>query len=137
MVVWTLARKDLRLLMRDVRAMIILLAMPLIFILVLGVSLGEGFGKRAAENLRVSVLVLDKGLKPAPSFPPGGSWSATALRDLDETANITVELIDSREQAEELVRSGRRPAVLIFGPEFSNRVQNCSFLAKGTREALM
>src|SRR5215210_2705642 len=62
MVTWTLAKKDLRLLLRDARAMTILLAMPLIFILVLGVSLGEGFGKKPAEGLRVSVLVLDEGL---------------------------------------------------------------------------
>src|SRR5205809_4275964 len=62
MVVWTLAKKDLRLLVRDARAMIILLAMPLIFILVLGVSLGEGFGKKPEDRLRVSVLMLDEGL---------------------------------------------------------------------------
>jgi predicted Na+-dependent transporter len=43
MVIWTLAKKDMRLLARDPRAMIILLAMPLIFILVLGVSLGDNF----------------------------------------------------------------------------------------------
>src|SRR4051794_4517631 len=57
----TLARKDLRLLFRDPRAVLILLAMPLIFILVLGISLGEGFGQKAAERLRVSVCVLDQG----------------------------------------------------------------------------
>src|ERR1700675_4841052 len=62
MVIWTLARKDLRLLVRDARALIILLAMPLIFILVLGVSLGEGFGQKPEDRLRVSVLVLDDGL---------------------------------------------------------------------------
>src|SRR5205814_1129562 len=62
MVVWTLAKKDLRLLLRDARAMIVLLAMPLIFILVLGVSLGEGFGKKAEDKLRVTVLILDDGL---------------------------------------------------------------------------
>src|SRR5437868_9707254 len=62
MVVWTLAKKDLRLLVRDARAMVILLAMPLIFILVLGVSLGEGFGKKPEDRLRVSVLVLDEGV---------------------------------------------------------------------------
>ena len=33
---WTLAKKELRLLLRDYRALMILLAMPLIFILVLG-----------------------------------------------------------------------------------------------------
>jgi len=62
MAIFTLARKDLRLLARDARAMVILLAMPVIFILVLGVSLGEGFGKKEAERLRVSVLNLDQGI---------------------------------------------------------------------------
>src|SRR5688572_32242745 len=62
MVIWTLARKDLRVLVRDLRALIILIAMPLIFILVLGVSLGEGFGQKPAERLRVSVLIEDQGV---------------------------------------------------------------------------
>src|SRR5471032_1667242 len=62
MVIWTLARKDLRLLIRDARALIILLVMPIIFILVLGVSLGEGFRQKAEDRLRVSVLNLDEGL---------------------------------------------------------------------------
>ena len=62
MVIWTLARKDLRLLMRDPRAVIILLAMPLIFILVLGISLGDNFGKTAASGLRITVLVEDDGV---------------------------------------------------------------------------
>jgi ABC-type multidrug transport system permease subunit len=61
----TLAKKDLRLLMRDPRALIILLAMPLLFVLVLGLTLGEGFGHKADEKLRVSVLNLDEG---APRF---------------------------------------------------------------------
>ena len=47
----TLARKDLRLLFRDPRAVLILLAMPLVFILVLGVNtLGDGFGPRSRRN---------------------------------------------------------------------------------------
>src|SRR4051812_17328770 len=59
--IWTIARKDLRLLFRDPRAVLILLAMPLIFILVLGVTLGDGFGQKPAERLRVSVCILDQG----------------------------------------------------------------------------
>jgi ABC-2 type transport system permease protein len=62
MVIWTLARKDLRLVVRDARALVILLVMPLIFILVLGVSLGEGFGRKAEDRLRVSVLNQDQGV---------------------------------------------------------------------------
>lgn len=168
--VWTLTRKELRLLVRDVRAVIILLAMPLIFILVLGISLGEGFGQKTAD-LRVSVLVLDEGLprffdRPAmlreglawfsvapagqgtmaaygalaaaqalhPRWFPHQDWSQLVLRDLNETADIRVELIGSRAEAERLTRTGRRAAVLILGKQFSKRVERASFLAAGGQE---
>src|SRR5687768_2719169 len=74
MVIWTLARKDLRLLVRDARALVILLVMPIVFILVLGVSLGEGFGRKAEDRLRISVLNLDEGV-------PRTFENAAMLRD--------------------------------------------------------
>ena len=70
---WTLAKKELRLLARDYRALLILLAMPLIFILVLGISVGEGFGNKPDDRLRVSVVIEDEGLPantPAEFQPP-------------------------------------------------------------------
>src|SRR5208282_4661212 len=67
MIIWTLASKDLRLLLRDVRAAGILLAMPFIFILVLGLAVGEGFGRKTDDRMRVSVVDMDKGL-PEPPF---------------------------------------------------------------------
>src|SRR5437899_449592 len=97
MVIWTLARKDLRLLLRDARAMVILLAMPLIFILVLGMSLGEGFGEKPDDRLRVSVVDLDQGIDdPAMSqgLPFGSEpWSKVVQRDLAQTAGISLEII--------------------------------------------
>src|SRR5262249_13214787 len=63
---WTIAKKEWRLLSRDPRAGIILLAMPFIFILVLGLSLGEGFGQKPDERMRVSLVDLDEGyVEPA------------------------------------------------------------------------
>ena len=62
MILWILARKDLRLLLRDTRALVILLLMPLFFIMVLGISLGEGFGQKPEDRLRISVLNLDEGV---------------------------------------------------------------------------
>src|SRR5262249_11308886 len=59
--IWTLARKELRLLVRDPRVSIILVAMPLLFILLLGQLLGENFGQPADDRLRVSVVDLDEG----------------------------------------------------------------------------
>ncbi len=174
LVIWTLAKKDLRLLLRDARAMIILLAMPIIFILVLGVSLGEGFGQKPADRLRVSLLIQDEGLpryfdRPAmiregtswlAALPngqglpgvlgpwtvasthhlawfPQESWSALVLADLNETAGIRVELISSRAEADELVRGGRRAAVLILGKRFSIRAERCSFLAGGWEQGYL
>jgi ABC-2 type transport system permease protein len=169
MVIWSLAKKDLRLLVRDARAMIILLAMPLIFILVLGVSLGENFGQKQSAGLRVSVLNLDDGVprffdRPAmlregigwlaitpnpasgpsqaltgcslvwanhPTWFPHQSWSELLLRDLNETADIRVEFVNSPEEAEYLVKSGKRAAVLVLGKNFSKRVERSSFLPSG------
>lgn len=168
MPIWTIAGKDLRLLLRDVRALLILLALPLFFVLVLGVTLGEGFGKKDA--LRVAVVNLDRGIprhfdRPAmtreaaawlaagpdpvagphralaasclacadhQTWFPHVSWSEMLLRDLGETAGIEVELIPTVEEARELVRNGRRAAVLVLGPRFSRRVERCSFLASGS-----
>ena len=77
MATWTLAKKEIRLLLRDYRALILLLAMPLIFILVLGISVGEGFGTNPDVNLRVSVVILDKG-------PPADFGQPAALREAAE-----------------------------------------------------
>ncbi len=63
--IWILAKKDLRVLLRDPKAVVILLIMPLVFILVLGISLGEGFGQTPDDRLRVSVVDLDRGYRPA------------------------------------------------------------------------
>lgn len=167
--IWTLAKKDMRILLRDPRAVTILFAMPLIFILVLGVSLGEGFGQKPDDRLKVSVLVLDEGppryfdrpliLREGMALSAMGSldsisslgtmastrqvhdawfphepWADRLLKDLGDTASIRVELIRTRAEAEELVRSGRRAAVLVVGRHFSKRVSRCSFLSHGWRE---
>jgi linearmycin/streptolysin S transport system permease protein len=153
MPLWTIAKKDLRLLVRDPRALIILLAMPFFFIMVLGISLGEGFGQKPDDRLRVSIVNLDKGLPDerlraatvvgllgsphgpllatAAIPPPKQPWIKVVLEDLGKTAGIRVEVIDSRDEAERLVQQSRRAAVLVFGPEFSMRVENSSFLKGG------
>ncbi|MBV9121999.1 MAG: ABC transporter permease [Planctomycetes bacterium] len=123
MVIWTLAKKDLRLLVGDRRAVVILLAMPILFILVLGIALGE-------DKLRVTVVDLDQGdyAKDA-GFPPK-KWSAMVRDDLEKTADIQVEVL-SLEQARNLVNRRKRAAVVVFGPDFSKRVSQCSFLEGG------
>jgi ABC-type multidrug transport system permease subunit len=135
MPVFTLAAKDLRLLLRDPRSAVILLLMPLVLTLVMGLALGEGFGEKADDRLRVSVVILDGGLpaKAGRTFP-AKPWSELVLDDLaadpDGTGGgIRVEVIGTREEAEKLVAGGKRPAVLVFEAPFSDRMDRASFLA--------
>ncbi len=127
----TIALKDLRLLLRDPRSAVILLVMPLLLIIVLGLALGEGFGAKPDDRIRISIVNLDAGL-PADfqrEFPPG-KWSDQVLADLTDTADIRVEVIPTVEEAERLVARGDRSAVVVFEPEFSDRVHRCSFVGE-------
>jgi ABC-type Na+ efflux pump permease subunit len=127
MPIWTLATKEIRLLVRDRLAALILLALPLLFILVLGLLLGDGFGQKADDRLRVSIVDLDTGS----GLVAGEPWSKVVERDLAETAGIKVEKIPELETAEQLVRDHKRAAVVVFLPEFSDHINQCSFLVDG------
>jgi ABC-type Na+ efflux pump permease subunit len=127
---FTIAAKDLRLLARDSRSAMILLVMPLLLILVLGLSLGRIFEQKPDDRIRISVVNLDAGLPTDHQGFPPKNWSEMVLDDLTNTGNVRVELIASREEAEQLIRKGDRAAVVIFEPEFSDRVQRCSFVGE-------
>ena len=122
--IWTLAKKELLLLLRDRLALILLLVLPLVFILILGLLLGEGFGQKPDERLRVSIVDEDEGT----SFT-GGPWSAVVKQDLAETAGIRVEVISNREEAKALIREHKRAAVLVFTKDFSTQMKKCSFIS--------
>ena len=64
----TLAAKDLRLLLRDPRSAVILLLMPLVLILILGVTLGEAFGRKPDDQLQVTIVDEDRGLTDSFGF---------------------------------------------------------------------
>src|SRR3954466_9216207 len=80
MPVWTLALKDLRLLARDRRAGAILPPTPVVVILVLGLALGETFGQKPDDRLRVSVVDEDRGPPPAAGLFPGEPWARAGRR---------------------------------------------------------
>ena len=58
-------------------------------------------------------------------------WAKIVERDLAQTAGIRVEVIPTREEAEQLIKAGKRAAVLVFGPKFSERMTRSSFLPGG------
>lgn len=129
MAIFTLALKDLRLLVRDVRSAVILLVTPLLLILVLGMALGEGFGEKPDERLRISIVNLDRGLTHYQHFPDK-PWSDIVIDDLSATEGLRIEIVPNEATAEQLVNRGSRAAVLVFEPDFSERMNRCSFLSQ-------
>lgn len=127
MLIGTLVKKELRLLARDPRVVILLLAMPLVLILTVGLLVGDTFGLKSDNLRRFYVVDLDQGS----GLNPGEPWSRVVIRDLADTAGIKVEVIDGRDQAVELIRNHKIPAVLIFEPTFTDKLNRCSFLSDG------
>ncbi len=129
MVIWALAKKELRLLLRDRMAVVVLLpGCPLVFILLWGLMLGENFGqKNADEKLRVFLVDQDQG----EGLNPGEPWSREVYKDLNETAGIRVEPLPSIDEAVRRIRKQQVAAVLVLHPDFSDRINHCSFLAEG------
>jgi ABC-2 type transport system permease protein len=202
---WPLAKKELRLLLRDRLSAAILLLMPLLIILTLGLLTGEGFGQKPDNRLRISLVDEDLGyvdpvdvrdalawlqvtpnaglnaipvqagtvgavhqanhfdaemapvidalprLTWGPYLPvqigvaaemtqsaEAGkarfrrpSWASRVRLDLEQTEGLRVEMIPCRDTAKELVANRKRSAVFVFGPHFTERVDQCSFLVDG------
>lgn len=122
-VIWTLARKELRLLLRDRLAAGLLIGMPLLFILVLGLLLGESFGQKPDDTLRISIVDLDRG-----SGIFGRPWSREVRLDLEETPGIRLEVISDLDEAKRLIAEHRRAAVLVLTENLTERIAQCSFL---------
>src|SRR5436305_7057369 len=122
-----LVQKEFRLLVRDRLSAVLLIVMPLVFILLLGLLLGEGFGQKPDNRLRISLVSEDLGYAPRraagllqalPTSGVGGllgaaalehtfatefdNWFDVVLRDLDQTSGIRVERVGSAEEARRL-----------------------------------
>ena len=111
MLIWALMKKDLRLMLRDRLAAAILLVLPILFIFILGLLLGEGFGQKPDNRVRVSVVDLDDGyldrqaaiqeglawftVQPGLGLPAGGAVSqelgAAALASMNHSAQFPYE----------------------------------------------
>ncbi len=128
MAIRTLAKKEMLLLLRDRLAAVLLLGMPLLFILILGLLLGE-----SDQKLRITLVNLDTGT----GLGGKESWAQIVERDLSETGGINIEVIDGEgpeaklQNAENLIHFHKRAAIIVFQPTFSARVNECSFLAEG------
>src|SRR5262245_11623209 len=86
-----LIKKEFLLLLRDRMSAVILIIMPLLFIRILGLLLGEGFGQKTDNRLRVSLVSEDLGYNPrravgllqaTPASGFGGLIAVAAFQDV-------------------------------------------------------
>lgn len=122
----TVLRRESIALLRDRRTLITLLVLPLLCIMMLGILLGEGFGQKADDHFRVTIVDLDRkaGLG-------GLTWGERIRADLRESPDLKLEIINDPEEARALVQTHRRSAIIILGSDLGNKIDNCSFLSGG------
>lgn len=144
--IWNIAKKDLVLLARDRRAVSVLIALPLVFIAIIGMSTGQMLGWRNAnEQLKLAIINKDR----QPDAPSGGGAAEPSDGSSSDPANeqdepppdarlaglspsiverlrarqgLVVDVLTSGQDARELVETGKYTAAVIIGPEFRAKV---------------
>ncbi|MBL8851896.1 MAG: ABC transporter permease [Planctomycetaceae bacterium] len=158
--IWNIAAKDLLLLVRDRRALVVLVALPLVFIAIIGMSTGKMLGWRNRnETLRLAVVDNSGATESEPAAlpaadgaPPDGEGNlateeiAGPADNAGETTDLALRRITLDELSPEIVNRLKRhkgmevtvvptistaralladekyTAVIVFGPEFRDRV---------------
>lgn len=105
---WLLARKDLLLQLRDRKALLIMLAMPLVFIAIIGFSVGELDGWQG-ETQGLKIAVVDE---------CQDELSAKVISALTQREGVHVELVTDRDAAESRVQRQLSDVGLLVGPSF-------------------
>ncbi len=104
--------KDLIILMRDRRALTILVVMPLVIIAILGYSTGKLLGWQN-ENTTLRLVVVDQS---------GDELGAAIIASLREGGGVDVITTDGPATAYAQVDDGDRTAAVTIGPAFRQRV---------------
>lgn len=121
-----LVYKDLLILCRDRLTLFMLFILPWLVVFGLGFLVDERAFSNRNDSMRISVLVLDSGLGLQ-----NKSWARLAVEDFQQTPNMLVEELADLTEAKRLVENHDRAAVIVFHPEFSEKVNQCSFLRDG------
>jgi len=111
---WQITRKDLMLLLKDRRALVLLLILPLLFISIVGMSTGQ-FLTRDDESQRFRLLIVDKN---------HGELSRTLVQKLKRHHEFLITLIESPVEADDMLQRGDASMLMTIGPEFESRAED-------------
>lgn len=106
-----ITRKDLKLLVRDRRALVLLILLPMGFIAILGMSTGQLF--TGGDKQQYTVGFVDHN---------NTETSEALLAQYQEHKEIKIEVINSDEAAALMLRKNEVAAVVTVGPQYEERV---------------
>ena len=109
---WEITKKDLRLILKDRGALYTLLALPVVFIAILGVSTGQLITTHESAQL-VKVGLVDE---------DGGELAEKIFHDLSRIGGLKVTRVVDRDEATMHLQDGRSSVVVILGSGFQDRV---------------
>lgn len=109
---WHITAKDLLLLSRDKRALVLLLILPLMFISIIGMSTGQLLTRDENSELFKIIIVDDN----------ESDTSHNLIRELSQKPEILLLPAPSKTSAQQMLRSGDASMILEIGPQFENLV---------------
>lgn len=110
---WQITKKDLRLLARDRRTLFILVALPMAFISILGLSTGQLFSEREkARKVRLGVVREDE-----------SDLSGKLLTEVYKLRALEVQELDSRTVAKQELAEGKVDVIVFIGAGYQKRVE--------------
>jgi ABC-2 type transport system permease protein len=109
---WKITTKDVRLLLRDRRALFVLIALPLTFITILGFSAGQLFSeKEKGKKYRLGVVNQDN-----------SRLSEKLLSEVRKIDALDVTEIDDFDEARERLADGKIEVLARIGPHYREKV---------------
>ena len=110
---WKISKKDMRILIRDRRTLFSLIALPLLFITILGLSAGQLFSESdEAKKIRVGVVNEDV-----------SELSAKLITEVLKVDALNVTELDDPEKGKDLLADGKIEVLAIIGPRFHELVE--------------
>jgi ABC-2 type transport system permease protein len=109
---WEITVKDLRLILKDRGALYTLLALPVVFIAILGVSTGELITTHEESKLLKVGIVNEN----------GGPLSKDISKSLSTIGGIKALEVSDRDEAKRWLQDGRSSVVVTIGKDFEERI---------------
>ncbi|MBS0205984.1 MAG: ABC transporter permease [Planctomycetes bacterium] len=110
---WQITRKDLLLLLKDKRAVVLLLVLPLLFISIVGMSTGQ-FLTRDDESQRFRILIVDK---------CDVELSHELVKALQKHRELLVTVVPSPTEASDTLQRGDASLLITIGKNFEARAE--------------